>query len=223
LVATERGDTGGRLVVLDEHGDRMCELVQPATTGARDMRPTISPDGRWVVFESSRGRTDSTSLWIARVEPEAVARPLTHGTWIDADPAWTPDGRAVVFASTRRSGNFDLYRIALDGDGHVIGEPVQLTQGEGHEVAPAIANDGTIYYTAVRPIADAKLESHIERLASDGTISHVTDGPADSSPAIAPDGKTLAFARAVAHASGADADLWLVATVGSCSRRRCCG
>jgi Tol biopolymer transport system component len=212
IVASERGDAGARLVVLDEHGDRACELVQPATEVSRDMSPAISPDGRWVVFASSRGRTlDATSLWIARVEPEAVARPLTSGTWIDAHPTWTPDGRAIVFASTRARGNYDLYRMAIDADGRAAAAPVQLTNGDGHEITPTVAPDGTIYYTAITSHPDGTVDSRIERLATDGAIARVTAGPADASPAISPDGHMLAFARPVAHAGGADADLWLVA------------
>ena len=211
IIASERGDAGARLVVLDEHGDRACELVQPAAEVARDMSPAISPDGRWVVFASSRGRAlDATSLWIARVEPAAVAQRLTSGAWIDAHPAWTADGRAIVFASTRARGNYDLYRLAIDANGRAAGDPIQLTHGDGHEITPTVARDGTIYYTAITPHPDGTVDSRIERLAPDGAITRVTDGPGDTSPSISPDGRTLAFARPVVHASGPDADLWLI-------------
>lgn len=212
LVASERGDLGPRLVVLDEHGDRICVLVQPAISAARDINPAISPDGLWVVFASNRGRDQAaTSLWIAAVAPEAIAQPLTAGAWIDAHPAWTPDGSSIVFASTRAHGNFDLFRLAVDR-GHASGKPEQLTRGDGHEITPALAPDGAIYYTAVTPRTDGTVDSRIERLAVDGSITRVTDGPGDSSPSVSPDGRTLAFARPVAHTSGLDADLWLVDT-----------
>jgi Tol biopolymer transport system component len=208
---------GTRLVVLDEHGDRVCELVQPATSPARDMSPAISPDGRWVLFASSRGRTlAETSLWIARLEPRAVARQLTEGDWIDAQPTWFPDGdgNAIAFASTRTRGNFDLFKLAIDRDGNAVGHAAQLTDADGHEITPSVAPDGTIYYTAVTPHDDGSVDSHIERLSPDGTLARVTDGPGDTSPAISPDGQMLAFARPVEHASGPDADLWLVKPAG---------
>src|SRR5258706_10522289 len=80
IAIAERGEHGARLVAIDEHGDRRLDLVQPAPTLARDTNPAISPDGRWLVFASSRGRTlDATSLWIAPLTPDAVAVQLTRG------------------------------------------------------------------------------------------------------------------------------------------------
>src|SRR4051794_6516821 len=57
IVVSERGDSGTRLVALDEHGDRQFALVQPASGAARDTNPAVSPDCKWIVFASSRGRS----------------------------------------------------------------------------------------------------------------------------------------------------------------------
>src|SRR6185503_12432558 len=115
IVASERGPEGARLVSIDEHGDRQFELVQPAVARVRDSHPAVSPDGKWIVFASSRDRSlDETSLWIV---PAGVAMPprrLTSGKAIDSHPTWTPDGVGIVFASTRDAGNFDLWRLAID-------------------------------------------------------------------------------------------------------------
>ena len=210
IVAAERGPTGARLVALDEHGDRQFDLLQPPAQLARDTHPAISPDGRWIVFASSRGRSlAETSLWIASLEPDAAPRRLTRGPAIDAHPAWTADGRAVVFASTRAAGNFDLYRLAIDARGEPVGEPERLTSAPGHEITPTAAPDGSIIYAALTPHPDGTVESHLERRAPDGTITRITDGPADSSPALAPDGETLAFVRPAARGDGhVDGELW---------------
>src|SRR5664279_1093626 len=55
IVVAERGDHGIHLVGIDEHGDRQFELVRAAEEPARDTNPAISPDGKWIVFASSRG------------------------------------------------------------------------------------------------------------------------------------------------------------------------
>ena len=201
--------------------------MQPAEELARDTHPAVSPDGRWIVFASSRGRSlDETSLWIAPLAPDAIAAPLTgsagarsvaqrRGEPIDAHPTWMPDGGAIVFASTRGGTGFDLYRLAIAG-GRAAGEPQALTSAPGHEVTPSVAPDGSIYYAAVTPHDDGTIESHLERRAPDGTIARVTDGPADSSPAVSPDGRTLAFVRPIARASGIiDAELWTMSLPGS--------
>jgi dipeptidyl aminopeptidase/acylaminoacyl peptidase len=210
IVASERGPDGARLVAIDEHGDRQFALVQPADALARDTNPAVSPDGRWIVFASSRDRAlDQTSLWIVAGGIAMAPRRLTDGTAIDTHPAWTPDGRAIVFASTRDGGDFDLWRLAM-ADG-MPGELVQLTHGTGHEVTPTIAADGTIFYAAVTPNEERHdIETHLEELAPDGTIRAVTAGPADSSPALSPDGARLVFARPQLHDGKPDSELWLM-------------
>jgi Tol biopolymer transport system component len=211
IVASERGPHGARLVAIDEHGDRRFVVVQPALETARDTNPAVSPDGKWIVFVSSRGRSlAETSLWIAPLEAEATPVRLTAGPAIDSHPTWTPDGKAIVFASTREGGDFDLWRLAIDRGG-AVGEAEQLTHGAGHEVTPTVAADGTIIYAAVTPLAPPEIESHLEELAPDGTVRRLTSGPADSSPALSPDGKTIAFARPQVHGKTIDSELWRMA------------
>jgi Tol biopolymer transport system component len=209
LVVAEKGPGGARLVAIDERGDRRAELVKAATGVVRDTHPVVSPDDRWLVFASSRGRSlDETSLWIARLGVGEQARRLTTGPGIDAHPTWTPDGKAIVFASTRAAGNFDLWRLELrDGVGGAL---TRLTDGPGHEVTPAVARDGSVIYAEVTQVGEGReVESHLERRASDGTVTRISDGPADSSPALSPDGARLVFARPQLHGGKLDGELWL--------------
>lgn len=210
IVAAERGAQGARLVAIDEHGDRQFELIQPATGVVRDSNPAVSPDGKWLAFASSRDRAlDQTSLWIAPLGVTVAPRRLTDGAGIDAHPAWTPDGRALVFASTRDGGEFDLWRLAIQGGRP--GELTRLTRGPGHEVTPAVAPDGTIVYAAVTPHVERReIETHLEERAPDGAIRALTAGPADSSPAVSPDGTRLVFARPQIHDGKPDSELWLM-------------
>ena len=210
IVAAERGPVGARLVVIDERGDRQYDLVRAPDSLARDTHPVISPDGAWVVFASSRGRPlAETNLWIAPLAPGAEPRPLTRGPAIDSHPVWTRDGSAIVFASTRDGGDFDLFRLRIDA-GRARGEPEQLTSGAGHEVTPTIAGDGTIVYAAVHALDDGQVASHLEERAPNGTIKKVTAGPADTSPSLSPDDRTLVFARPKEHNGAPDAELWAV-------------
>ncbi len=215
IVAAERGPQGARLVAIDERGDRQFDLLEVADATARDSHPALSPDGKWIVFASSRGRSlDETSLWIAPLAASAAPRRLTADASIESHPTWLPDGSAVVFASTRDGGDFDIVSLRIV-NGAAAGEPVWLTSGAGHEVTPTVARDGTILYAAVTPGADGQVESHIEARGPDGSVRRVTDGPADTSPALSPDERTLLFARPVQHASGVDAELWTMPRNGS--------
>ena len=209
IIAAESGPQGARLVVLDETGNRQFDLLRAADSIVRETHPVVSPDGAWIVFASSRGqKLEETSLWIARVAADAEPVRLTRGA-IDSHPIWTRDGKAIVFASTRDGGDFDLFELAIDG-GRARGEPVQLTLGAAHEVTPTIDRDGTIIYAAIAPRGGAEVESHLEARAPDGTITQLTPGPADTSPALSPDDRTIVFARPKEHNGEADAELWFM-------------
>ena len=208
IIVAERGPQGARLVAIDEHGDRQFDLLEASDTVARDSHPALSADGAYVVFASSRGRQlDETSLWIAEVAPNAVPRRLTTDAAVESHPVWTRDGTAIVFASTRAGGDFDLVSLRIDR-GRAVGVPVPLTSAEGHEVTPAMGSDGSILYAAITSTNGMEVESRIEARAADGAIARVTEGPADGSPALSPDERTLAFSRPVKHAAGLDAELW---------------
>ncbi len=215
IAIAERSGSGTRLVAVDEHGDRQLELVHPAEARARDTNPAISPDGAWIVFASSRGRSiDDTSLWIAPLVPEATPVQLTHDAAIDSHPVWLRDGSAIVFASTRGDAHtFALYELAIDARGHATGQPQRLTPAGTtitHDMTPTIGADGTIIYTAITPKPNGEVESHLEERAPDGTITNVTAGPADTSPALSPDGKWIVFARPKEHKGVPDGELWLL-------------
>lgn len=217
IIGAERGPRGARLVAIDELGNRAFELIEPlraasASAKIRDQSPSVSPDGRWLAFVSTRGRRlDETSLWIAPLRAEAVPVRLGDGVAIDGQPTWTPDGSAIVFASTRARGNFDLWRQPVR-DGRSSGPAVQLTSADSHEIEPSVARDGTVIYAAVSRDGS---ETHLEARAPDGAITKLTSGPADVSPALSPDGTTIAFARPVVHLSTPDSELWRMDRDGS--------
>lgn len=210
IVAAEAGGGGLQLVAIDERGDRRFEVVAAPDVPVRDSNPAISPDGRWMVFASTRERQTGTSLWIAPLgKPRETPWRLTPSSAIDQHAIWTRDGKAIVFASTRDGGDFDLWRLPIDAAGHA-GTPLQLTRGAGHEVTPTLGPAGTIVYAALEQKEGSEVESHLEERAPDGAIRKLTSGPADVSPAISPDGATLVFVRPALHGDTPQAELWKI-------------
>ncbi len=210
IVAAEAGAGGLQLIAIDEHGDRRFELVVPTDVPVRDANPTISPDGHWMVFASTRERQIGTSLWIVALgAPRATPRRLTADPGIDQHPIWARDGRSIVFASTRDGGDFDLWQLAIDRAGNP-GPTTQLTSGAGHEVMPTIGPAGSIVYAEIEQKSGLEVASHLEERAADGSIRAITAGPGDTSPAISPDGATLIFVRPTLHGDIPQAELFKI-------------
>jgi Tol biopolymer transport system component len=249
IVVTERGPTlDVRLVAIDETGDRLFSVIALSNTVIRDTNPAISPDGQWIVFASSRGRSiEETSLWLAPLGIEVEPIQITSGSWVDTHPTWMRDGSAIVFASTR-AGSFDLWRIsfAVSAGRPRMGEPQPLTHAADQELTPSVAPDGSIAYAALRVLAKADdaataekegaakgaakagaetagaetdARSRIEVLRPDGTITAMTEGPGDSSPSYSPDGRELAWTRPEVRDRGIDSDLWVMPSAGGPGRK----
>lgn len=85
--------------------------------------PSVSPDGKFVVFRS--GRSGHKNLYIVdSVSGEfdgGSVRQLTDGACIDTMPSWSPDGKLIAFSSNRHNPDvvdaFSIYVIKPDGTG----------------------------------------------------------------------------------------------------------
>ncbi len=201
LAVSEAWNGGTRLVLVDERGDRWAVLsAGRAAAPSRDEQAVFSPDGRWVAFVSSRGRDLArTSLWVMPAAVGATAVRVTDGTGDDVDPVWTPAGDAVVFAR-RTDATFALARVAIGArsDAVAIG-PVELVAGGPvHHVAPSVAATGEIAYQEIDRDGS---RSRIALRAVDGSVTFLTDGPRDVTPAWRPGG-AAAGVRARGRAPG---------------------
>ena len=112
-------------LVFDTHAVRenLRELALPAgaavpssarwlTEGnATDRQPAYSPDGKWIVFSSSRG--GNLDLWKVSTE-NGEMRQLTDDAAQDWDPAFSRDGRRLTWSSNR-TGAFEIWTADADG------------------------------------------------------------------------------------------------------------
>ncbi len=218
IVVAERYAGGGRLVVVGENGDRLEDLTERASGTVRDVSPAFSPDGKWLVFASSRDRSfDETSLWLVEARSGAAPVRLTTGDAIDLSPAWTPDGAAVVFASSR-GASVDLWQLAVELGDHPgpRGEPLRLTELDGEELSPSVAKDGRIAFTRIVHQGDLA-RARIAVLEPDGDVRNLTSGPTDTGPGWSPDGERVVFTAPQVRGGdhpGVDGDLFEVAASG---------
>ncbi|MBC7349543.1 MAG: S9 family peptidase [Candidatus Aminicenantes bacterium] len=121
--------------------------------------PSISPDGRRIVFSRSWidkiNDQNRSNIWIIEADGSRL-RQLTSGNWRDTGPVWSPDGQKLVFISDRE-GSEQLYVLFMD-----TREVARLTNLERAPQNPVWSPDGKkIAFTQLvaddRPILPVKL------------------------------------------------------------------
>jgi Tol biopolymer transport system component len=135
----------GRLVYGARSGDQMnlwmvnsdgTELKQlTAFTNSLNVRATVSPDGRYIVFASDRAGPRTRNIWRVDIDGSNPVQ-LTSGegeTW----PIFSHDGRWVIYAAIV-SGKLTLRKVPVDG-----GDPVQLAVTVSFPV-PSVSPDGKL-------------------------------------------------------------------------------
>ena len=137
----------GPVVALSEFG---IEGMHVVSTPAVEIRASISPDGRRIVWGSTdrTGGAGGWELWQATLKDGRWqdAQPLALNTAAnDFDPMFSADGRWLYFFSNRDGGfgGDDLYRAPVLPDG--FGPAENLGAGvnsPGNEWAPTPSRDG---------------------------------------------------------------------------------
>ena len=98
------------------------EILQ-STKGAS--RPALSPDGKWLAFNSSE---QEEHLFVVGADGSGL-RQITNGPYRNRGPRWSPDGKRLAFFSTR-SGDMEIWTADIAG-----GESAQITRLGGQNVA----------------------------------------------------------------------------------------
>jgi Tol biopolymer transport system component len=107
-------------------------VFAPSTT--YEANPQYSPDGKRVVFQSSR--SGNSGIWMSDADAsnivELYAKPGVHA----GSPAWSPDGENIVFDSNAR-GKWDIYIVRA-----AAGQPRIVRSDKGNNAIPAWSRDG---------------------------------------------------------------------------------
>ena len=148
-------------------------------------QPTISPDGRHIVYSRQRTDADNGNIWIMRADGSFRDR-LTRGPAFDTQPTFSPDGQRILFhrdSTTRPLSAF--FTMNLNGKG-------LRKVRDGFGSASYFPNGQKILFTGSR-CAQCLVDLYTTNADGSDPV-FLTDTPRiqELSPTISPDGSLIA-------------------------------
>ena len=106
-----------------------------------DYGPSITPDGRWIIFTSER--TGKPNLFIKPSNGSSPERQLLKSDSMQDQAVVSPDGKWIAFVSTHM-GDAEIFIADFDPSGEIdLAAARNLTNHPGGDFRPAFSPDGS--------------------------------------------------------------------------------
>ena len=119
------------LWIMNQDGSNQKQLTSDVGS---NFQPTVSPDGRYIVFVSDRGGDNKHNIWRMDIDGQNPKQ-LTNVNFARY-PTITPDGKWIVYVSLGRKSP-TLWKMPVDG-----GQAVQML--DKYAMAPVVSPDGKL-------------------------------------------------------------------------------
>jgi len=160
------------------------DLRQITSAGFYDQRPSVTPDGRFIVFQSNR--SGAMEIWRVNFDGSDLRQLTTGGR--NTQPQATSDGKSVVYISTRNDQE-TIWRVSIDG-----GQSLQVSNQAC--TAVRVSPDGKLIACGYEASNSATRQLAILS-SSDGTLIKSFEAPRSSTfndgVRWMPDGKVICY------------------------------
>lgn len=147
-----------------------------------DGDPAWSPNGKQIVFESTR--SGNSDIWVMDADGTNPKNLTAGSPQFDGDPTWSPGGGRIAFTSTR-DGNAEIYLMNPKGAGLL-----NITNSPGDDFDPTWSPDGEL----VAFVSNRDRNFEIYETNDRFLLKRLThDSGLDAFPAWSPDGRWIAF------------------------------
>ncbi len=172
--------------------------VALASDAGANAYPAFSADGKRVAY-SARGASKGEAFHVfVRALPGGAPMQLTNGESSDIGPAWSPDGARLAFLRIAE-GRTEYISIPSDGGAERKVAEFGGAPADAGQPLPAVSWTRDGKSLAVVETGEKQLPAIALVSLADGTVRRITQPPegseGDSTPAVSPDGNTLAFVR----------------------------
>ena len=199
LVVSERGagmPSRIDMVSLSDGSVRPWAQLSATRNATFTERLSLSPDGRFLVYDVPRGEGGERSMCSLR-RGSSETSVLNVGQGSNKVLGWYPGGRDLLFASDRR-GTVDAFRIRIV-DGKAVGEPLLVRTNIGPARSLGFRSNGSFYFIndgLTRSVMAASFDPNTGAIT--GSPNALTKSLVDSTftPSWSPDGSTLVYANA---------------------------
>ena len=186
---------------------KLLDMFVPETEWLPGPYLAWSPDSKWIIYTHKDAPDLPTSLFMVQVESREMRRLSTTPSGImgDSAPAVSPDGSKLVFSRVTGLGPTDLYLVELKKDYSPAREPQRISFFNWVLAGAAWTPRGTnIIFSHQQELwkvpfsGSGSIESQPQKIE--------TFGSGATSPAIARQGKRMAFVKS----DGGPLNIWRV-------------
>lgn len=168
-----------------------------------ESQPSFSPDGNKVAFVWNGDQEDNPDIYIKQINSAGTPMRLTTSPSAEGSPAWSPDDRWIAFTRQQPQGNRAIMLVPpLGGQERMLTEMVGISGLSWTPDAKWLAFDAQESLKEPSSIWAISVETGERRRLTNfpNPTAKATEGGGlnDYSPSISPDGRALAFRRAVA-------------------------
>ncbi len=188
--------------------------LQLTSASGQEVEPTLSPDGKWILYVSSAAGNED--IYLQSVSGQKPLNLTEDSPVDDIMPAFSSDGDRIAFRSDRDGGG--LYVMGRTG------EAPRRVASEGFDPAWSPDDKHLIYATQTAPIATSRNNlSQLRRVEVDtGKVTAVTEEDAVN-PAWSPNGRFIAYWGLGRTVGGLQTnsvrDIWVISEAGGAAWR----